>query len=103
MSAQQATTIAAAAAANSSDIHHSQTTLQHPQSTVGSSRCPSNREGLEGTVSGAPDCSFLLFAVRLSFIPQRILIQRPDGLVIPSVRRRAKRGEGERNLLCPSS
>src|SRR5689334_12446511 len=43
---------------NSSDIHHSEIALQHPTSTVGSSSCPSNREGLRGTVSGAPDCPF---------------------------------------------
>src|SRR5258708_5653750 len=43
---------------NSSDIHHFEIALQHATSTVSTSSCPSNREGLRGTVSGAPDCPF---------------------------------------------
>src|SRR5579863_5576814 len=48
----QPNTIAAPRKPNSSDIHRSAIPLQHPDGTVGSSSCPSNREGLEGQSRG---------------------------------------------------
>jgi hypothetical protein len=57
----QTTNIAALSAPISSDIHHSATRLQHLASTVKSSSCPSNREGLEDSLGGS-GLSFLLFA-----------------------------------------
>src|SRR5579864_2599022 len=47
----QATTIPAVR--NSSDFHHSAIPLQHPVSTVESSSCPSNREGLRDSLGGS--------------------------------------------------
>jgi hypothetical protein len=55
----QTTNIAAPPALISSDIHHSATRLQHLASTVKSSSCPSNREGLEDSLGGS-GLSFLL-------------------------------------------
>ena len=48
----QPITIAARADLNSSDIHRSAIPLQHPDSTLGSSSYPSNREGFEGQSRG---------------------------------------------------
>jgi hypothetical protein len=58
-SGTQTTNIAALPASNSPDIHHSATGLQHLASTVESSICPSNREGLEDSLGGS-GLSFLL-------------------------------------------
>ena len=55
----QTTNIAAPPAPNSPDIHHFAIRLQHLASTVKSSRCPSNREGLGDSLGGS-GLSFLL-------------------------------------------
>ena len=55
----QTTNIAAPPASNSPDIHHFAIHLQHLTSTVESSSCPSNREGLEDSLGGS-GLSFLL-------------------------------------------
>ena len=59
---QQPITIAALRSTNSSDIHASAISLQHTGSTVGSSRHPSNREGLKGSLGGS-GLSFFLCCV----------------------------------------
>src|SRR5580700_521132 len=48
----RAITIAAPPQTNSSDIHDSAIILQHRGGNVGSSRCPSNREGSKGQLRG---------------------------------------------------
>ena len=53
------TNIAVPPAPNSPDIHHSAIRLQHLASTLESSSCPSNREGLEDSLGGS-GLSFLL-------------------------------------------
>src|SRR5579863_8151377 len=63
----QANTIAAPADLNSSDIHHSATTLQHLDSTVRSSSCPSNREGLKDSLGGSGLSFLLLRSIFCSF------------------------------------
>ena len=54
------------ARANSSDIHRSAIPLQRPGSTLGSSACPSNREGMEDSLGGS-GLSFL-------FLPRRLCL-----------------------------
>jgi hypothetical protein len=58
-SGTQTTNITAPLEPNSPDIHHSAIRLQHLTSTVKSSICPSNREGLEDSLGGS-GLSFLL-------------------------------------------
>ena len=49
----QTINIAAPPASNSPDIHHFAIRLQHLASTVKSSRCPSNLEGLGDSLGGS--------------------------------------------------
>src|ERR1700688_2156827 len=70
----QPTTIAAPRKGNSSDIHGSAISLQYTDSTVSSSRHPSNREGFKGQSRG-------LRAV-LSFLAREFFVARP--LIFPS-------------------
>src|SRR5271156_1740410 len=55
----RATTIAALPQTNSSDIHDSAIILQHRAGNVGSSRCPSNREGSKDSFGGS-GCPYFL-------------------------------------------
>src|ERR1022692_462354 len=59
----RATTIAAPPQTNSSDIHDFAIILQHRIGNLGSSTCPSNREGSR-TASGAPGCPYFIFRLK---------------------------------------
>jgi len=68
---KQPFTIPAPTNPNSPDIHHSAIALQHPGGTVGSSSCPSNREGLRDSLGGSGLSSlFWLTQVRSPCGPQ---------------------------------